>query len=139
MDDCIFCSIIEGKFQAAMIHRDDSFVALMDKYPINRGHALVMPVKHYPTILDMPHEQVGRLFILVTKVARGVKDITGAAGLNIGLNNGRAAAQLIPHLHVHVIPRHQDDGASWSRPSRLLVAAEDLSKLAEAIRQKMRE
>lgn len=139
MGDCIFCSIVEGKVQCAMVCRDDSFVAVMDKYPINKGHTLVMPAKHYPTILEMPYEQVGKLFIFVAKVARGVKDATGAAGLNIGLNNGQAAAQLIPHLHVHVIPRHQDDGASWSRPSRLLVTAEELSMLAETIRQKMRE
>ncbi|MBI2185091.1 MAG: HIT domain-containing protein [Thaumarchaeota archaeon] len=139
MRDCVFCNIVEGRVPGAIAHRNDSFVAVMDKYPINKGHTLVMPAKHYPTILDMPKEEVGRLFIFVAKVAKGVKEATGAAGLNIGLNNGQAAAQLIPHLHVHVIPRHQDDGASWNRPSRLLVAADELSKWAEAIRQKISE
>lgn len=137
MSDCVFCNIIEGRASGAVVCKEENFIALMDKYPITPGHTLVMPVKHYESILNMPHDEVGRLFILVAKVARGVKHATEAAGLNIGQNNGRVANQLIPHVHVHVIPRYPEDRPSWGRPSRQLSTTEELAKWAESIKSKM--
>lgn|SRR3990172_3670511 len=137
MGECVFCRIIAGELASAVVWRDEHFIAVMDKYPIGRGHTLVMPLPHYGSILEMPPEAVGDLFIQVTKVAKAVKEATGAHGLNIGQNNGIAAHQIIPHVHVHVIPRYENDRPNWGRPSRQLVGAEELARWAEAIRLKI--
>ncbi|MCS7116622.1 MAG: HIT family protein [Nitrososphaerales archaeon] len=129
--DCIFCDIIKGKGDAAIVYSDESFIAFMDHRPITKGHTLVLPKKHYYTILDMPLSEVGELFTVVVKIARAVKDAMRADGFNLGQNNGRAASQVIPHVHVHIIPRYIDGG--FDRFSRKLVALEELRKDAEII------
>ncbi|MEM1524993.1 MAG: HIT family protein [Nitrososphaerales archaeon] len=131
MLNCVFCNIIGGKSDAAIIYNDESFIAFMDHRPITKGHTLVLPKKHYPTILDMPPSEVCKLFILVVKIAKAVRDAMHADGFNLGQNNGKAASQIVPHVHVHIIPRYIND--NFKRSSRKLVALEELKKDAELI------
>src|SRR5437867_12228041 len=70
------------------------------------GHTLVVPKKHYPSMVEMPPAEVGRVFVSVAKVMKGVMRASKADGINIGQSNGRAASQEVFHMHVHVIPRY---------------------------------
>ena len=130
--DCIFCDIIAGKISAHFIYEDEMHVAILDKYPIHRGHALIIPRKHDEKILDMSTDHVSVLFSKVSFIARGVIDATSADGFNIGQNNGKAANQIIPHVHVHVIPRYAKIGPAW--PKRMIADDNDLADLAAKIR-----
>src|SRR5574337_1095813 len=94
--DCLFCNIINKKQDAHVIFEDDSHIAIMDKYPIQKGHALVIPKTHHEKIIDMTNDEVGALFSRVPSVARGIIAATGADGFNLGQNNGRSANQIIP-------------------------------------------
>jgi len=133
---CLFCQILDGKIPAHFIYEDDSHVAIMDKYPIHRGHSLVIPRKHHEKITDMDVGEVSDLFSKVPSISRAVIEATGADGFNIGQNNGRAANQIIPHVHVHVIPRYTKIGVAW--PKRSIADDKELEELAAIIRKCMK-
>ena len=133
---CIFCQIIKGEIPAYFIYKSDTHVAIMDKYPIHRGHSLVIPKKHHEKITDMEIDEVSILFSKVPSIARAVIEATGADGFNIGQNNGRAANQIVPHVHVHVIPRYAKTGVAW--PKRSIASEQELEELAAKIRNCMK-
>ncbi len=131
--DCLFCEIIAGKAPAYFVYEDSTHVAIMDRYPIHRGHTLVMPRMHHEKIIDMTPTTVSELFTRILPIARGVIEATDADGFNIGQNNGRAANQIIPHVHVHVIPRYSKVAVAW--PKRSVADEKDLEELAAKIRR----
>jgi histidine triad (HIT) family protein len=134
---CIFCSIISGQEPCVQIRCDDGFLVLMDKYPINPGHALVMPTKHYETLLQMPPPEVGRLYSLVPTIAKAIISTVKADGFNVGQNNGIAANQIVPHVHVHIVPRFHDDSPDGRWPSRRVASQEEILNLAQRIKEKI--
>lgn len=133
-EPCPFCEILEGRAEAALVFDDGEVAAIMDRYPINPGHVLVIPREHFRDILEMSADRVARLFATAHRIAAAVHRATGADGLGIGQNNGRAAAQVIPHVHVHIVPRHHGDAPDGRWPQRKRVSMEELRAMAEAIR-----
>ncbi len=129
--DCLFCDILDGKKDGHFLYEDNSHVAFLDKYPIDVGHSLVLPRKHHEKITDMTAEDVGTVFALVPKIAKAILDATGADAFSIGQNNGRAAKQIVPHVHIHIIPRYNAKDTVWTK--RQIANDDDLSKLAKKI------
>ena len=129
---CIFCDILDGKRDAHFLYQDNSHVAFLDKYPIDVGHSLVIPRDHHEKITDMDSENVGNLFALIPKIAKGVLEATNADAFSVGQNNGKAAKQIIPHVHIHIIPRYNSTGTIWTK--RQISNDENLEELAEKIR-----
>lgn len=134
---CIFCSVIAGQEPGVLVYRDPNFLVIMDKYPINPGHTLVMPTKHYENLLQMPPAEVGRLYALVPAVAKAVVSAVKADGFNVGQNNGIAANQIVPHVHIHVVPRFHDDSPDGKWPARRVTPQEELVKIAHRIKQEI--
>lgn len=133
--DCAFCSIINHKSKAAYVFESNGFIAFMDKYPINTGHTLVLPKEHYQTILDMPAKDIGKLFHLSSHIAKAVIKAVSADGFTLGQNNGEAANQIVPHVHVHIVPRFSNDSEMGRWPSRKTASIEELSVIAEKIKK----
>ena len=131
--ECIFCSIVAKNRDAAYVYENKQFIAIMDKYPINTGHTLVLPKKHYKTLIDMPVNEVAMLFALTAHIAKAVVKAVDSDGFSIGQNNGEAANQIIPHVHVHIIPRFANDKTRWS--SRKFTTFEELQRVAENIKR----
>ncbi len=131
--DCIFCDIISKNREGHFIYEDESHVAFLDKYPIDKGHALVVPKKHHEKITDMPQEKVGELFSKIPRIAKAIMKTTGAVAFSLAQNNGRAAKQIIPHVHVHIIPRYAEMGAVWTK--RTIPSSDELDALANQIKQ----
>jgi histidine triad (HIT) family protein len=129
---CIFCDIIQGKKQGHFIYEDDTHVAFLDKYPIDHGHSLVLPREHFEKITDMTADKVGDLFSKVPKIAKAIIQTTNADAFSMAQNNGRAAKQIVLHVHVHIIPRFNDKGTIWTK--REIVNDDALKILAEKIR-----
>ncbi len=129
---CIFCDIISRTEKASIAFEDDESLAFLDRYPIDTGHCLLVPKKHYEKITDMDSADVGSLFSKVPKLAGAILEETGAVAFSLGQNNGRAAKQIIGHVHVHIIPRYENRGSVWTK--RSISKMEDLEKLAEKIR-----
>lgn len=107
---CLFCKIIAGEIPSKKIYEDESIFAFLDINPRNPGHALVIPKKHFTTMLDMSGRDVGKLFEGVRMVAEAVRNGTNAEGLSVVQSNGKAAGQVVTHVHVHIIPRYMSEG-----------------------------
>ena len=108
-DDCIFCKLANGVFPTNSIYEDDDFNVILDAAPANRGHALILPKQHFDNIFEIDDETASKIMPLAKKIAGAVKKVTGCDGINVQQNNGPAAGQSVFHLHVHVIPRFDDD------------------------------
>jgi len=132
-EDCIFCKIVSKKAGAVTVFEDEHSIAFLDIHPLNPGHTLVVPKKHFASMVEMPPEEVGKVFVSVSKVMRGVMKASKADGINIGQSNGRAASQEVFHMHVHVIPRyiHELPGGF---PERKTASEEELDQIGRKIR-----
>jgi len=130
--ECIFCDILSGKRDGHVIYEDKNHISILDKYPIDTGHSLVIPRDHHERITEMKSESVGELFSIVPKIANAIADATGADAFSLAQNNGRAAKQIIPHVHIHIIPRYNHKGTIWTK--RVIEDEDKLFELAEKIR-----
>ena len=127
----IFTEIIEGKGPGFIIFEDEKHVAILDKYPIDTGHSLVIPKKPYEKITDMPKDEVAELFSLVPQIANAILKATGAVAFSIAQNNGKEAKQIVPHVHIHIIPRYADKATMWTK--RQIPTDDELLNLKEKI------
>jgi histidine triad (HIT) family protein len=130
---CIFCDIISGEKNGHFIYEDETHVAFLDKYPIDQGHSLVLPREHFERVTDMNPEKVGALFSKTPKIARGILKTTQADAFSLAQNNGWAAKQIVPHVHVHIIPRYNHKGTVWTK--RNITNDDELNLLASKIRK----
>ncbi|MDY6768482.1 MAG: HIT domain-containing protein [Candidatus Nanohaloarchaea archaeon] len=113
-DDCPFCSIVEGRMDAHIVHDGDDVLAFLDVNPVSRGHTLVVPKQHAREITDLDDATTASLFEAVRDVAAACEDGLNPRGVNILQSNGKAAGQEIDHMHAHVIPRYKTDGLFFS-------------------------
>ncbi len=132
--DCIFCKIVAGRLPACKIYEDQDILAFMDIGPIIKGHALVIPKTHYELLTQAPAELLGSLIKVVQKIARGQLSGIAADAINVMQNNGRAAGQLVPHIHFHVIPRFLKDGHSWNWQPRSYSDPAEMQEIAAKIK-----
>jgi len=131
-NECIFCKIIRGDIPCAKVLETDSVLAFLDIAPVNKGHTLVIPKAHCVDIWDLPTSLAQDLMVAVQKVGQALKLGLGAAGMNVGMNNGAAAGQLVPHAHWHVIPRFAGDGLTlW--PQKSYADPEEMNQTAQKI------
>lgn len=107
---CVFCQIVDGSIPSHKVYEDSTYLAFLDINPVNPGHTLVVPKKHYPEILSTPDDVLSGLIVVVKKVAAGVVKGLRVEGFNLGLNNGQVAGQAVEHVHFHVMPRIEGDG-----------------------------
>jgi histidine triad (HIT) family protein len=108
--ECVFCRIVRGEAPAHTIYEDEDTLAFLDVHPLTEGHTMVIPKGHYETLEKTPAEEIARVFLTVQQVSEALRQALGAAATTIGINNGRAAGQVVPHLHVHILPRFSGDG-----------------------------
>jgi len=109
-EDCLFCKIAAKKIPAGIIYEDAHAIAFLDIVPRTSGHVMVIPKYHAPTLVDLPEEEVGPLFVAVKAVATLLSHKLDPDGMTIGINQGRASGQEVDHLHVHCMPRWHGDG-----------------------------
>ena len=128
----IFTDSIEGRRSGHMIYEDEKHGAIVDKYPIDVGHTLLITRHPYEKITDMKKKDVSELFSLVPEIASAIMKATGAVAFSIAQNNGRAAKQIIPHVHVHIIPRYANKATLWTK--RGIPTDNELTDLSEKIR-----
>lgn len=135
---CVFCRIAEKNERAVIVYDDPFCLAFLDNRPINPGHVLVIPKKHYRGITAMPANEVGMLYSVAATVAKAVKRALLADGVNLGQSDGRAASQDIFHAHVHVVPRFLGDAPSGLWPARKQTSLAELRRIGPQIRREIR-
>ncbi|HET6405681.1 MAG TPA: HIT domain-containing protein [Candidatus Thermoplasmatota archaeon] len=107
---CIFCKIANGEIPSEKVGENAHAFAFLDIHPLVRGHTLVVPKAHAERIADMSPESARALMELAQEVTRRQGKALGAEGATVGVNDGKAAGQEVPHVHVHVVPRNAGDG-----------------------------
>lgn len=108
--DCVFCKIIAGELPSYKVYEDDNTLAFLDINPVNPGHILIVPKRHFANIEEADEQTLSQVIKIVKKIGFNLKNNLAAPGYNIGVNNELAAGQTVPHLHFHLIPRLSDDG-----------------------------
>lgn len=110
MSNCIFCGIVQGQQSASIVHEDETCSAFMDIHPLGRGHVLIIPRQHATQITELAPETATHLFNLAERILRAQRALGwGVRGSHILLNDGPEANQMVPHVHIHVVPRKRPD------------------------------
>ncbi|MDR2044741.1 MAG: HIT family protein [Clostridium sp.] len=124
--DCIFCKIAKGELPARVLYEDEDFLVIMDQAPVTKGHALILPKEHVETLYELSDEMAAEAVVLAKRMIVRMKEKLQCDGFNILQNNGEAAGQTVPHFHMHLIPRYQNDGQDVRlQPDSLAVAELD--------------
>ena len=120
-NNCIFCKLANGDIPTNSIYEDDDFKVILDADPATKGHALILPKNHFANLLEADDDVLAKALPLAKRIANRMKEQLNCAGVNIVQNNGEAAGQTVNHLHIHVIPRYEDDPdktiCGWSHQS----------------------
>jgi histidine triad (HIT) family protein len=128
----IFCQIIDGRLDAAVVTRSAELIAFLDHRPVFKGHVLIAPLVHVDTLLDLSAELMTPLLTMAARVATALGDALEAQGTFVAMNN--VVSQSVPHLHLHVVPRTKGDGLRGFFWPRTRYADGEIGTYAEMIR-----
>ena len=136
MKDCIFCKIAGGEIPSATIYEDDDFRVILDLGPATKGHALILPKKHYADITEIPEDLLARAAALAKKIVTFMMKELPCDGYNVVQNNGEAAGQTVFHFHIHLIPRYKGVGAgvTWKPGTLTDEAKEEILEKAKGLK-----
>lgn len=117
-DKCVFCKIIRGELPCVNLYEDESVLVFLDIAPISKGHALIIPKEHHVSITSLPTAQREAMMRVAPDIGAALMRVTDSDGFNFLLSNGQCAGQVVPHVHLHVIPRRPDDTFSMMPPTK---------------------
>lgn len=110
MDNCIFCKIGAGEIPCHKVYEDTASFAFLDIHPHAQGHTVVIPKKHAETVFDLGEQEMQVLMQAVRKTMIKIDEKLHPDGFNVGWNHNPAGGQVVPHLHIHIMPRYNSDG-----------------------------
>ncbi|MBI5729441.1 MAG: HIT family protein [Candidatus Magasanikbacteria bacterium] len=110
MSDCLFCKIAAGDISNYTVYQDEHVLAFLDIHPCAKGHMVVIPKKHFASLLHMSTAEWQQLSGGLQGAIKRLEQVLAPDGLNIGINERSAAGQAVAHVHWHIIPRYEGDG-----------------------------
>ncbi|OIK09780.1 HIT family protein [Bacillus sp. MUM 13] len=114
MQLCIFCEIISKREEAYIVYENDYVCCFLDKFPINKGHVLIVPKTHYQEFSEVDSISLSEVILSAQKIAQSLEKLFNTDGITIMQNNG--IFKDVEHYHMHIIPRFNGDGFSWVEP-----------------------
>lgn len=143
--ECLFCKIAKKEISAEIVYEDEKTAAFLDAHPRAPGHIMVIPKFHAENIIDLPDEEVEPVFLTVKKITgilsrsflpkENIPEGQRPDGFTIGINQGKASGQVIDHLHIHIIPRFNDDEGKSIHSVVNNPPKESLIEIAERIKK----
>lgn len=132
MADCLFCKLINKEIPCHKLYEDNNFLAFLDIHPHALGHTVLIPKQHVQLTLNLNNQLCRKTLPVIKKVLQLLKEKLNPPAFNIAWNDGQLAGQVIPHLHIHIFPRYQNDGGGSvhsiiKNPGKLSV--EEVAKL----------
>lgn len=132
MTDCVFCKILKGDLPAYKIYEDDFTLAFLDNSKDVDGHTLVIPKKHYVSILDIENYMLERLIFTIQKISKHYVNNCGFSGINLLNSNQESAGQSVPHIHFHLFPRKENDNVNlWPNNNLATKSFEEMQKILQ--------
>jgi len=132
MDNCIFCKIANGEIPSNTLYEDDDFRVILDIEPATKGHALILPKKHFANLYEIDDERASKVLLVAKQMATKMQKALNCDGLNVLQNNGVMAGQTVFHFHMHLVPRYENDDAGLDMPNKK-AADYDLKEVAAKI------
>lgn len=128
MENCIFCKIAKNESPSYKFYEDKNFIGFLSIVPLNKGHALVIPKKHYRWVWD--HPEIGKYFEVVQKIAVAMKK-----AFNTDFVIGAQVGEEVPHAHVALIPRYENDGHGdfLNTNIKINLSPEEMKSIAKSI------
>ncbi len=116
-DECVFCRLIAGQLPVVKVYEDELTFAFMDIGQLNPGHTLVAIRRHAATLLDLSPEEASAAMRTAQRIALATEQAFHPSGITLLQANGKDGEQTVFHFHIHVLPRHKDDGIGliWPR------------------------
>ena len=148
MTTCVFCAIVAKKMPASIIYEDEYCVAFLDLFPLRPAHVLVINKRHAQYVHELSGEERSHLFEIANKVSLAIRASSfEPAAVHFQINDGKAAHQTVPHVHLHILPRYPADSAAFvgsllAKPLMMLkggLSRKVLDKQAEEIRKYLSE
>jgi histidine triad (HIT) family protein len=132
---CIFCSIVAGSAPCHRVFEDDSVLAFMDVFPVGDGHLLVVPKRHYATLLEADEESMLAVMSASRRIAHALARALSPDGIGVHQLNGAAAGQTVFHYHMHLIPRNHGDPIAFHgrKPGDAATLAEHARRIRAAL------
>lgn len=124
--NCVFCKIVRGELPAVKVYESECVLAFLDIAPWNKGHTLVIPKAHHNSITTVDTNDLHAMMEIAPVIGAALMRAVDADGFNLHLANGACAGQVVPHAHLHVIPRHADDGLRM--PARKVPYRDDMER-----------
>jgi histidine triad (HIT) family protein len=130
---CLFCAVVAGEKPAAVVLDEEHLVAFLDIRPVFKGHVLLVPRIHVETLADLPARLRDPFLEAAQRLSTAVKQVLGAQGSFVAINN--TVSQSVPHLHLHVVPRTKGDGLrGFFWPRTKYADAAEMADYAELLR-----
>ena len=137
MTNCPFCKIADGTASASLVYEDDNVLAFLDINPSSIGHTLVVPRDHWENIHEIPEKILAEIIIVTKKISIAIKKTVNAEGIKIIQLNGRAAGQMVMHIHFHIIPILPEFEKIRNHVSRMKISREKLDEIALKIKKNL--
>ncbi len=131
MQDCLFCKIIAGEIPNYTVYEDETVLAFLDIHPCSKGHTVIVPKKHFADLAELSVDDWQNISRGLGVVFSKVREALNPDGVNLGINNGKAAGQAVPHMHWHLIPRWNNDGGGSMHSIVRSKEAVDVQAIAE--------
>ena len=129
---CVFCDIANKKIETSVVYENNNVMAFLDYEPINEGHILLIPKKHYLDVDELPAELLKELMETSQKLVTAVKKVYQPEGYSIMQNGG--AFNDVGHYHLHIFPRYSGDGFGWTDSGKQFEHSQNVAdKIAEAL------
>lgn len=130
---CVFCLTEDA--QSLILHRGTTSYVLLNRYPYNNGHLMVVPYRHVASLGELTPDELQEMARLTQRAEAALTEAYRPQGINVGINLGKAAgAGIVEHLHIHAVPRWIGDANFMTAIGETRVLAETLEATAERLR-----
>jgi diadenosine tetraphosphate (Ap4A) HIT family hydrolase len=136
--DCIFCAMDEEdeRITKMTVYEDDFLMVVLNVFPYNTGHLMVVPRRHVNSLTELEDGERDRLFKMVSRVEKLQREVRNPAGIDVGINIGKAAGESIPHLHVQLVPIYEKDRGFMETSLETKVMKESLKETQEGYEER---
>lgn len=119
MDKCVFCQIVNKEIPSTIVFETDEVIGIVPKEQISKGHALILPKKHFKDVFDIEENILKEISISSKRLSTSLMEKYQATGVNILHASGKDAQQSVFHFHIHIVPRYPNDGLDLWLSERL--------------------